>query len=132
MLTAEALENLHTGALLNSKAVANRYERDRGPWRFRDCLILYHDGRVRLERSCYGEAAGLVFTVWADRVEEDGALLWKELPATAENVPQKITAVMDGALYLDDKPAAWKCTEELQSDKKFGYGKRKRSWFGRK
>lgn len=129
MLNTEELQQLRTGALLDSKVAGNRYERDRGPWRFRDCLILYYDGRVRLERSCYGEAAGFVFTVWAERVEEDGSLVWRELPATAENVPQKITAIKDGALYLDEKPAAWKCTEELAADKQYGYRKRKHGLF---
>lgn len=129
MLKSDELQQLHTGVLLNSKMVANRYERDRGPWRFRDCLILYYDGRVRLERSCYGEAAGLVFTVWAERVEDDGSLLWEELPTTAADVPLKITAIKDAGLYLDEKPAAWKCTEELAVDKKYGYRKRKHGLF---
>ncbi|WOC32515.1 MULTISPECIES: hypothetical protein [Caproicibacterium] len=129
MLTQEELQQLRTGTLLSSKTVANRYERNRGPWRFRDCLLLYYDGRVRLERSCYGEAAGLVFTVWAERVEDDGSLQWQGLPAAAEHVPQQITALKDGALYLDEKPAAWNITEELQADKAYGYRRRKHGLF---
>ena len=46
----------------------------RKSWRpdFRDCLLFYLDGRIRFERYCYGEAACLVFSVWAHGFDADG------------------------------------------------------------
>ena len=41
-----------------------RYEKELET-HFRDCLLFYLDGRIRFERYCYGEAACLVFSVWA-------------------------------------------------------------------
>lgn len=129
MLTAQQIAALRAGTPVPKGKAACRFERARGPWRFRDCLFLYRDGRIRLERSCYGEAAGLVFSVWAAPLGEDGALAWQDLPTTAADVPQAITGMADGALWLDDKPAPWSCTEVLDSDRAHGYRKKR---FGRK
>ena len=41
-----------------------RYEKELET-HFRDCMLFYLDGRIRFERYCYGEAACLVFSVWA-------------------------------------------------------------------
>lgn len=129
MLTAQQIAALRAGAPVPKGKAACRFERARGPWRFRDCLFLYRDGRIRLERSCYGEAAGLVFSVWAAPLGEDGALAWQDLPATATDVPQAVTGMEDGALWMDGKPAPWSCTEVLDSDRAHGYRKKR---FGRK
>ena len=129
MLTPEELSALQRGAPVPKGKAACRYERGVGPWKFRDCVFLYRDGRVRLERSCGGEAACVVFSVWSGPIAEDGAFSWQDLPSTAVDVPQKITGLReDGALLLDEKPTPWACTEVLDSDRKNGYRKKR---FGR-
>ena len=52
-----------------------RYEKELET-HFRDCLLFYLDGRIRFERYCYGEAACLVFSVWAHGFDADGNILW--------------------------------------------------------
>ena len=126
MLTSGQAASLRTGDPVPRGKAACRYERARGPWRFRDCLFLYRDGRIRLERSCYGEAAGIVFSVWAPPLGEGGALLWQDLPATAADVPRAVTGMDEtGALLLDGRPAPWACTEILDSDRAHGYRKKR-------
>ena len=49
-----------------------RYEKELET-HFRDCLLFYLDGRIRFERYCYGEAACLVFSVWAHGFDADKA-----------------------------------------------------------
>ena len=129
MVTPEELAALRRGDPVPKGKAACRYERGPGPWKFRDCVYVYRDGRLRLERSCGGEAACVVFSVWSDPVSGDGTVSWKDLPATAGDVPQKVTGLReDGALFFDGKPAAWACTEVLESDSKNGYRKKR---FGR-
>lgn len=48
-----------------------RYEKELET-HFRDCLLFYLDGRIRFERYCYGEAACLVFSVWATALTQMG------------------------------------------------------------
>ena len=48
-----------------------RYEKELET-HFRDCMLFYLDGRIRFERYCYGEAACLVFSVWAHGFDADG------------------------------------------------------------
>ena len=56
-----------------------RYEKELET-HFRDCLLFYLDGRIRFERYCYGEAACLVFSVWAHGFDADGNILWDREP----------------------------------------------------
>ena len=57
------------------KCVGIRYQQD-GRHAFRDRVTVYYDGKVLFERFCYGESAGLVFTMWAEETAEDGTILW--------------------------------------------------------
>ena len=56
-----------------------RYEKELET-HFRDCLLFYIDGRIRFERYCYGEAACLVFSLWANGLDETGKILWVKEP----------------------------------------------------
>ena len=47
-----------------AKCAGFRYQRA-GHQRYRDRVTVYRDGRLLFERFCYGEAAGLVFKLWA-------------------------------------------------------------------
>lgn len=63
-MTANAADFAGTGC-------GRRYEKELET-HFRDCMLFYLDGRIRFERYCYGEAACLVFSVWAHGFDADG------------------------------------------------------------
>ena len=67
-MTANAADFAGTGC-------GRRYEKELET-HFRDCMLFYLDGRIRFERYCYGEAACLVFSVWAHGFDADGKILW--------------------------------------------------------
>lgn len=122
MLTAQQVQFLQAGGAVPKGAVACCFARGRGPWRFSDSLYLYADGRLRLERCCHGEAAGVVFSAWGS-LQAEGVLTWENLPGNAADVPQRITGLTQApALTLDDKPAEWLCQDVLKTDKAHGYG----------
>ena len=92
-----------------------RYEKELET-HFRDCLLFYLDGRIRFERYCYGEAACLVFSVWAHGFDADGNILWDREPEF-ESQKTAIPRVL---------------TEEFDADKANGYSKFKVFWLKRK
>lgn len=102
-----------------------RYEKE-GETRFRDCLVFYLDGRVRFERYCYGEAAGLVFAAWAEGMDTNGTLLWKEpeFESQRQALPRRLTDVQNygKALQFDASPQRYLFAEEFRTDKANGYG----------
>ncbi len=71
-MTANAADFAGTGC-------GRRYEKELET-HFRDCMLFYLDGRIRFERYCYGEAACLVFSVWAHGFDADGKILWDREP----------------------------------------------------
>ena len=89
-----------------------RYEKELET-HFRDCLLFYIDGRIRFERYCYGEAACLVFSLWANGLDETGKILWVKEPefeVDQKAIPRVITDVQVK-------------TEEFDEDKPNGYGR---------
>ena len=58
-----------------AKCAGFRYQRA-GHQRYRDRVTVYRDGRLLFERFCYGEAAGLVFKLWAPGADDTGAPQW--------------------------------------------------------
>lgn len=108
-----------------AKCVGFRYQRA-GHSRYRDRVTVYRDGRLLFERFCYGEAAGLVFRLWADGADESGAPQWDFSQCLVSNAreeaPRQLTGAGAGGLVFDGKPVCWECVGRLRSDKANGYG----------
>ena len=109
-----------------------RYEKEMET-HFRDCLLFYLDGRIRFERYCYGEAACLVFSVWAHGFDAQGKILWDKEPefeSQRSALPRVLTDVQEAgtALQFDGLRKRYVMTEEFASDKPNGYGKWKVFW----
>ena len=103
-----------------------RYEKELET-HFRDCLLFYIDGRIRFERYCYGEAACLVFSLWARGFGSDGGILWNKEPefeVDQKAIPRVLTDIQeDGdALQFDGARKRYVVTEEFSADKPNGYG----------
>lgn len=107
------------------KCVGFRYQRE-GHTKYRDRVTVYRDGRLLFERFCWGEAAGLVFKLWADSVDENGAPQWSEagccVTGAAEEAPQRLTGASENGIFFDGKNALWECVDKLRNDKANGYG----------
>lgn len=104
-----------------------RYEKELET-HFRDCLLFYIDGRIRFERYCYGEAACLVFSLWANGLDETGKILWVKEPefeVDQKAIPRVITDVQENgtALQVDNQRKRYVKTEEFDEDKPNGYGR---------
>ena len=117
-------------------ACGSRYEKEMET-HFRDCLLLYLDGRIRFERYCYGEAACLVFSVWAHGFDQDGKILWDKEPefeSQRSALPRMLTDVQESgnALQFDELRKRYVKTEEFAEDKMNGYGKFKVFWLKRR
>lgn len=102
-----------------------RYEKE---WEthFRDCLLFYIDGRIKFERYCYGEAACLVFSVWASGLDAEGRILWDREPefeTDQKALPRQLTDVQEEgrALQFDGQFKRYLQTEEFAQDKPNGY-----------
>ena len=113
-----------------------RYEKELET-HFRDCLLFYLDGRIRFERYCYGEAACLVFSVWAHGFDADGNILWDREPEFESQktaIPRVLTDIQEdgNALQFDGAFKRYVKTEEFDEDKPNGYGKFKVFWLKRK
>lgn len=95
---------------------------------FQDCLFFYIDGKIRFERACYGEAAGLVFEVWASGFDKDGTIQWLDKPkydSYLEALPTQLTDIQENgnALQFDDKFKRFIKINEIKSDPERGYTK---------
>lgn len=109
----------------DAKCAGFRYQRA-GHTRYRDRVTVYRDGRILFERFCYGEAAGLVFSLWAERADASGAPQWDfskcNVSSAREEAPHQLTGAGEGGLVFDGKPVCWECVDRLRSDKPNGYG----------
>ena len=111
---------------LSGVLCGRRYEKELET-HFRDCLLFYLDGKIRFERYCYGEAAGLVFGVWARGFDEEDNILWDNVPdfeMARKVLPHRLTDVEENgnALQFDGARKRYLFTEEFSSDKANGYG----------
>lgn len=113
-----------------------RYEKELET-HFRDCLLFYRDGRIRFERYCYGEAACLVFSVWARGFDAEGKILWDKEPefeSQRSALPRVLTDVQESgnALQFDGARKRYCKTEEFESDRRNGYSRWKVFWMNLK
>lgn len=97
---------------------------------FQDRLFFYIDGKIRFERGCYGESAGLVFEVWASGFDENGKIQWIDKPKYDSYVaalPTQLTDIQEegNALQFDGQFKRFLKTGEIKSDKERGYTKLK-------
>ncbi len=95
---------------------ARRFERE-GHGRFRDCLTVCQNGKFLFERYCYGEAAGLVFSMWAAKEGPEGAILWDydSCPYTGkEEAPTRLSEMQEGNLFFDGQNKAWKPVADIK------------------
>lgn len=92
-----------------NKLAGRRYEKA-GHGRFCDCISIYRNKKVRFERFNYGEAAGLVYSIWGT-ITDDGTMEWTFTTASSsskQDVPKKITEIaVNESLRFDNKPAVW-------------------------
>ncbi len=82
---------------------------------FRERITAYKNKSILYERFCYGEAAGLVFSLSAKNASEDGSVLWDYdacQNSKKHEAPVKITNASIDALYFDDKQVAWNCIKK--------------------
>lgn len=110
-------------------ACGRRYEKELET-HFRDCMLFYIDGRIRFERYCYGEAACLVFSLWAKGFDADGKILWDKEPefeVDQQAIPRMLTDVQENgtALQFDGARKRYVQTEEFEADKPNGYSRLK-------
>lgn len=108
-------------------ACGRRYEKELET-HFRDCLLFYLDGRIKFERYCYGEAACLVFSVWAHGLDEEGRIRWDKEPefeTDQKALPRVLTDVQEEgtALQFDGLRKRYVLTEEFDTDKMNGYSR---------
>lgn len=101
------------------------YEKELQP-EFLDRLIFYIDGKIRFERYCHGEAAGLVFGVWASGFDEDGRILWEEqakYDSLNTALPHQITDIQENntALQFDGQFRRYVKAQEFKTDPENGY-----------
>lgn len=103
---------------------ARRYQRE-GRGKFRDCLTLGRNGRLLFERFNYGEAAGLVFSMWGNAAE-DGALRWEKEGvgySGKDEAPALLTGMDGAALELDGGRLKWQPAAALKSWPAGGLGR---------
>ncbi|MEG0897863.1 MAG: hypothetical protein RSD23_03575 [Ruthenibacterium sp.] len=113
------------------KYVGFRFQQD-GRHAFRDRVTVYTDGKIFFERFCYGESAGLVFTLWADGADADGMILWNYAACPNSHkteAPKKLTGGDETALFFDEKALPWSLDSALNSDKANGYHTRGGAFF---
>mgnify|MGYP003373162454 CR=1 FL=1 len=83
---------------------------------------------IKFERYCYGEAACLVFSVWAHGFDENGKILWDKEPefeTDQKALPRVLTDVQEEgtALQFDGLRKRYVLTEEFDTDKMNGYSR---------
>lgn len=99
------------------------YEKE-GNTKFRDRVTVFYDGKLVFERFCWGEAAGLVFTAWADGVGTDGTIQWRrpfDAAVKEDALPQTVCEASRDALRFDDQSARWLLEDTKKSDPIHGY-----------
>ena len=110
--------------LRNQKLAARRYEKE-GHGKFRDCITLCRNGRVKFQRFCYGEAASLVCTLWGAVPEEGDNIQWDydrcDYSGKTE-APVALTGGEEGKLQFDGKRLLWAPEEDLKTMPEAGLG----------
>ena len=106
------------------RGCGRRYEKELET-HFRDCMLFYLDGRIRFERYCYGEAACLVFSVWAHGFDADGNILWDREPEFESQktaIPRVLTDIQeDGDNFVLEADLPGFKKEDVKLDLDNGY-----------
>ncbi len=112
------------------------YEKERET-KFRDQLRFYIDGKIIFERFCYGEAAGMVGSLYSEGFDESGKIVWKNsenqnLPGNPP--PSELTDCSENfdTLEFDGQFKKYKRLSILSNDSPRGYGKIKLFFIRRK
>ena len=95
-----------------------------GPSRFQDKLTVGKNGRVYFERHNFGEAAGLVFSMWG-HCDDSGQLAWDDAKVAYSGkgeAPHCLTGQTENGFYFDDKKALWQAVDYLKFWPKGGLG----------
>ena len=114
----------------DQKLAGIRYEKS-GRHHFRDRVTVYRDGRLLFERFCYGEAAGLVFSMWGRGEGEKAVWDYDSCAVSAKTeAPVELTGGDETSLLFDGKSWTWDAAALLKADPENGYG-RLRVLFGK-
>lgn len=104
---------------------ARRFERD-GHRQFRDCITVGRNGRLLFQRFSYGEAASLVFQMWAVSASPGGAIVWDyactDYSGKTE-APTTLADYRDGVLVFEGDRFTWPCAAALPTWKQGGLGR---------
>lgn len=104
-------------AELKTQRLAARVYRRGGQNRFRDEITLGQNGKVLFQRFNYGEAAGLVFSMWGNAA--GNAIAWdldKVDYGRKDEAPAQLAGEeADGALKFEDIRDAWAVQDTLKS-----------------
>ncbi|MEG0339011.1 MAG: hypothetical protein RR573_03745 [Oscillospiraceae bacterium] len=104
------------------KLAAIRFQKT-GHNKYRDRITVYMDGKILFERFCYGEAAGLVLSMWGNAAQP---IVWhydKCNHSQKNEAPKALDVCEQLSLMFDGKNDKWECTEKLKSDSKNGYSR---------
>ncbi len=85
---------------------------------FRDRITFFNDENILFERFCYGEAAGLVFTLSANKIDEENNILWDYDACNNSkktDAPIKFKIEDSNNISFDDKPTLWECVEKKKA-----------------
>lgn len=104
--------------LKRQKTAAFSYEKS-GQNRFRDKLVIGQNGKLLFERYNYGEAAGLVFSMWGTAGAE-GVIHWDTEKAAdyagKNEAPARLTGAMGATgLEFDGKKQSWERKQAVKS-----------------
>lgn len=110
---------------LKSEKLAGICFEKSGHTRFRDCLTIFRNGKVKFDRYCYGEAAGLVFSIWGT-IFDNGSITWKHSSASTsaeKELPSDLSSFNGDGSFFDEKPILWETKNKLKSAPEAGISK---------
>lgn len=86
---------------------------------FRDRVTFYRDGKILFERYCYGESAGLIFTMWGSGTPGSDDIAW-DYDACANSkkteAPKQLCGQNGTDIFFDGKlKTPWTLTETVKS-----------------
>lgn len=99
--------------LKKQKLAAQCFEKT-GHHQFRDCVTFCVNGKVFFQRFCYGEAAGLVCSMWGSCAQGQNIINWDydACPYSKKTqAPTTINLFEEGSLFLDGKQIPWQCSK---------------------
>ncbi|MDL2324212.1 hypothetical protein LJC61_03550 [Ruminococcaceae bacterium OttesenSCG-928-A16] len=107
------------------KLAGRRFEKE-GHGKFRDCVTVYRNNKLKFERYCYGEAASLVCVLWAAVPAANQPILWDTSASDYSGkteAPQQLTGIEGGKLLLDGKATPWAPEKDYKTAPDAGLGR---------